>query len=374
MTRVLSFGTSLDSLRKEAKAWLKAIRAGDADAVARFARLHHQVPQSPGLRDVHHAIALEFGARGWQDLADQIANLRTTDPRTRAHRALLIAAGQGDVTRVTELLDAHPDILNLRGNLEGHTGRRSALHFAVAHEEVVRLLLERGADPNIRDDGDNACPLHFVAENQNLAIMKLLVEHGADPIGAGDLHELEVIGWATAWDYVTVNSEIVEYLLSHGARHNIFSAVAVGNADAVRTIVEGSPADLDKPMDRTNHRRRPLHLAVIKRQPGVLKALLDLGAQRDVEDAAGLTPLDQAALRDEQAMVKMLIEHGAAVRLPAAVALGRLDVVDAAVRADPNVLKPGGRWASLIVRAAERSSSRCHRSARPTRRIGRCVR
>jgi hypothetical protein len=36
-----------------------------------------------------------------------------------------------------------------------------------------------------------------------------------------------VIGWATAWDYIQPNPEIVAYLLAHGARQNIFSAVAM---------------------------------------------------------------------------------------------------------------------------------------------------
>jgi ankyrin repeat protein len=52
----------------------------------------------------------------------------------------------------------------------------------------VRTLLERGADPNIRDEGDSAFPIHFAAERGDLAVVKLLVEHGADPIGAETAH------------------------------------------------------------------------------------------------------------------------------------------------------------------------------------------
>jgi len=355
MLRTLSAGTSVDSLKKEAKAWLKAVRDGDADAIARLTRVYPGARQPPVLRDTQHAIALEFFAKNWQDLIDQIAGLHSSDPRTAAHRALMLAAGRGDVDTVKRLLDAGPEIVNLRGNLEGQTGRRTALHLAVAHEPVVRLLLDRGANPNIRDEGDNAYPLHFAAENQNLAIITLLIEHGADPIGGGDLHELEVLGWATAWDYVDVKPDIVHYLLAHGARHNIYSATAVGDSEAVRAVVAHDRAALDRPMDRTNHRRRPLHLAIIKRQPQVVATLLELGAQVDVEDAAGLTPLDQAALANQPSMVAKLMDRSAALRLPAAVALQRMDVVETIVRAEPDVLKPEGRWRSLIVRAAERS-------------------
>jgi len=355
MLRTLTAGTSIDSLKKEAKAWLKAIRDGDADAIARLTRVYPGAQQPPVLRDTQHAIAREFFAKNWQDLTDQIAALQSTDPSTVTHRALMLAAGRGDLEAVKRLLDARPEIINLRGNLEGQTGRRTALHLAVAHEPVVRLLLDRGADPNIRDDGDNAYPLHFAAENQDLAIIKLLLERGADPTGAGDLHELEVLGWATAWDYVDVKPDIVRYLLAHGARHNIYSATAVGDTEAVRAVVAHDRAALDRPMDGTNHRRRPLHLAIIKRQPQVVATLLELGARLDVEDAAGLTPLDQAALANQQSVANLLIARGAALGLPAAIALQRRDVVETIVRADPGVLKPGGRWGTLIVRAAERS-------------------
>ncbi len=71
-------------------------------------------------------------------------------------------------------------------------------------------------------------------------------------------------------------------------------------------------------MDKTNHRRRPLHLAAIKRRPSALATLLQLGADTSARDAAGLTPLDQAALDGEREMARLLIDHGAQFELPAA--------------------------------------------------------
>src|SRR6185503_4227039 len=115
---------------------------------------------------------------------------------------------------------------------------------------------DRGADPNVRDEGDNGIPLHFVAEKEHLGVITMLIEHGSDPIGADDGHELEIIGWATVFG--KARPDVVEYLLAHGARHNIFSAVAAG---AIADI-QAHRADVDKAMDKTNHRRRPLHLAI----------------------------------------------------------------------------------------------------------------
>jgi hypothetical protein len=59
---------SLESLKKEAKRWLAAIRAGDADARARFADARPGVAGEPGLRDVQVALAREHGFDGWTDL------------------------------------------------------------------------------------------------------------------------------------------------------------------------------------------------------------------------------------------------------------------------------------------------------------------
>jgi ankyrin repeat protein len=268
---------------------------------------------------------------------------------------LLTAAGRGDVERARAILDEDAALINERGALPGSFGRRTALHYGVAHTPVVQLLLARGADPNIRDDGDNATPLHFAAENQHLEVIRLLVEHGADTRGEGTMHELDVLGWATAWHYVTADPAVVDYLLAHGARYTMPSAVALGAIDAIREIAARSPNELNRPMDAANHRRRPLHQAVVKKQRDALVALLELGADPEQRDRTGLTALDQAAIAGELELAQLLIDHGARVDAPAAVVLGRTADLERVLAEDPACFAPGGRWGTLIVRAAERA-------------------
>jgi ankyrin repeat protein len=110
-------------------------------------------------------------------------------------------------------------------------------------------------------------------------------------------------------------------------------------------------------MDRTNRGRTALHLAVVKRQPDALRALLDLGADTEARDMAGLTALDQAALDDRAELVQLLMDRGATMHLPAAVALGRTADIETLIAAEPGCLAPGRRWGSLIVRAAERGTA-----------------
>jgi ankyrin repeat protein len=351
--------SSLDNLRKAARRWLRQLRAGDASARERLRRALPAAPVQATLRDVQHALAREHGLDGWTALKKKALARQADDVSSldAALSALLEGAGRGDVARVIELADAFPGIVSRRGTLEGDDGRRTALHFGVAHEPVVRALLQRGADPNVRDDGDNAFPLHFAAENQDLPVIRLLVEHGADPIGAGDGHELEVIGWSCCWDYREATKEIVDYLLANGARHHIFSAVAMGEADLIRTLANESPDSLTRRMDRTNKRRTALHLAVVKKQIGAVSALLDLGADTEADDAAGLTPLDQAALQGSGAIAELLIDRGARIRLPAAVGLQRTADIERLIRDEPGALMPGHRFATLIVRAAGTSGA-----------------
>ena len=274
------------------------------------------------------------------------------DPLT----ALFRAAARGDADRVAAILDLHPHVINERGTLEGHSGLRTALHFGIAHEPVVRVLLERGADPNIRDEGDNAFPLHFAAENGNLTIVRLLVQHGAQTIaGLVDDHELDIIGWATCFPLIPIRPDVVAYLLAHGAQHTLHSAVAVGDVEAIRARAAQDSSSLERPLDRVIRRRRALHLAVNKRQPESLRALLDAGADPNGVDAAGLTPLDEAALTGAMDMVQILLDAGATLTFPAAIALKRTDVIDEFLRHDPEALKPGGRWGTLIVKAATRA-------------------
>lgn len=362
MSRQLPPSPNLEQLKKQAKSLLKRQQAADSKTLTRIRENHPrwrnlpkgQAAASPFvLADAQLVIAKEYGFASWSKLQSHVKTLEAASSTAEAVASLRDAAGRGDLARLKALLDAHPELIDERGG----EGVRTPLHQAVFgnSEAAVKLLLERGANPNIRCEGDNAYPLHFAVEKHRFPIIRLLVEHGADTIGEGDYHELGVIGWATAWDYIEPNPEIVAYLLAHGARHNIFSAVAVGDAEAIRELVARTPNDLERRMNGTIMRRMPLHLAVVKNQPVAMATLLDLGANTESLDEAGFSALDLAAFEDRHDLAQVLLERGAKVRLPAALALDRTTDVETLLRRDPGTLKPGGRWGNLILRASERA-------------------
>ena len=132
-----------------------------------------------------------------------------------------------------------------------------------------------------------------------------------------------------------VHADVADYLLKNGAQHNIFTAVAMGDVDAIRRLAEVSRDVMDKPMAIWEARRRPLHLAVRKKQREAIRVLLDLGAEIDGTDIEGLTPLDYAAFAADAESVEILKSRNAKINLPAAFALRRKDLVEAYLREDP---------------------------------------
>src|SRR5262245_14485265 len=86
------------------------------------------------------------------------------------------AAEGGDAARVETLLREKPRLVD---DTDGRT--LSALHYAASegHLEVVRVLLEHGADARVSALG-GMTPLFLAAASGHAEVAKLLVQHGAD--------------------------------------------------------------------------------------------------------------------------------------------------------------------------------------------------
>jgi hypothetical protein len=203
MSRQLPPSPSLEQLKKQAKSLLKRQQAADPEALTRIRENHprwrnllqEQVAASPfALADAQQVLASEYGFASWSKLQSHVKTLEAASSTAQAVASLRDAAGRGDLA-----LSSMRCWMRIRSSLTSAAGRgvRTPLHQAVFgnSEAAVKLLLERGANPNVRCEGDNAYPLHFAVEKHRLPIIRLLVEHGADTIGDGDYHELGVIGW-----------------------------------------------------------------------------------------------------------------------------------------------------------------------------------
>lgn len=229
--------------------------------------------------------------------------------------AFFTACVAGDVGALREMLARQPGLVH-----ERHDGT-TALHVAVHHPDVVRLLLERGADPDARDAGDNALPLHFAAGSGPIESVRALLDAGSDVHGTGDLHRIEVIGWATL--FADVRRDIVDLLVERGARHHVFSAIALGDLELLRRVVRDEGNALTRRLSKFEQEQTAIHY-VIAPPDGLLggvfrtgshyrtlEALIELGAELDARDARGRTPLEIAMLRGDVEVMRRLHAAGA---------------------------------------------------------------
>jgi ankyrin repeat protein/catechol 2,3-dioxygenase-like lactoylglutathione lyase family enzyme len=226
------------------------------------------------------------------------------------------ACTNGDVDALRALLAHDPTLARVtRTHPETTFGGWTGLHEAAArgHLAVVRLLLEHGASPDAREAGDNTTPLHWAAAHGHLDVVRALLDAGSDVHGKGDVHEMDVIGWATGGDKPpeVPRRDLVALLLERGAEHHIFSAMAMGDLDLMRSVVKADPHALERRMSRFEHGQTPLHVAVNRRRLDMLDLLIELGADLEARDDRGQTALAVALLRGDRAAMTRLRAAGA---------------------------------------------------------------
>ncbi len=262
------------------------------------------------LATAHLLVARDYGFSNWRGLKEGIEQGQRTTP------ALFFeACATGEVAVARQMLESDPALAQIRLE-DGPWPNSTALHRAAlaGHLDVVQLLLKHGADPNAREAGDNASPLHLAATHGHLEVMRALLDSGADVHGAGDLHETEVIGWATSLRPPdAICSKCVDLLLARGAQHHIFSAIASGETAVIRELIAGDPASLDRRMSPFEQRQSPLHFALSRKQYGIMNLLVEMGADLHAEDMNGNTALATAILGGDQEAVRLLKKGGAEI-------------------------------------------------------------
>ena len=98
------------------------------------------------------------------------------------------------------------------------------MHYAArwGHKEIAELLIQNGADVNVKDDWSEQTPLHKAARWGHKEVAELLIAEGAD-VNAKDYEpfsdkENTPLDWATHPDNPDASAELADLLRKHGGQ------------------------------------------------------------------------------------------------------------------------------------------------------------
>lgn len=308
----------LDQLRRQAKELRDAARRGDAAAVERFGRHHPAALQgAASLAAAQLVIARELGFASWPRLKAAIDTAADAGRRVQAfvsaviegrlrrardifgadpgiaRRGLLAATVLGDAEVVREMLAADPAAAVAIDEERGWPPLLFACYSRWPQvdpgrepgmAEVVRLLLDAGANPNT-NDGDRRryrSALRGSVEFNNPGVTEILLDAGARPDPG------QPIGDAIAHR----DLRCLRLLLSHGARvartWALGAAVYNDNAGAMSLLLEALEASGAGAAEQATE---VLPDAAASASYPVVAALLDAGADPRVTDEDGVSAL-----------------------------------------------------------------------------------
>jgi ankyrin repeat protein len=272
--------------------------------------------------------------------------------------ALADAAMNRDAAAVRTLLAQGAD-----ANAPGAYGT-PALHWAVRVEDraTTGLLLDAGADPNAKSP-QGVAPMHLAIANGDLATVELLLAAGADPTLADHAAETPLMLAARA-GYASIAARLLATGAPVDAREAEYEQTALmvaareGRADVVPLLLEagadanartraGAVPSFRSPSENAGSKgvgiirggwpergmrapvpgaKTPLLYATRRGDLVVTRLLVDAGADIELADADGVTPLLNAILnastaaargaagpREHLAVARYLLERGANV-------------------------------------------------------------
>nr|CAA9282670.1 hypothetical protein AVDCRST_MAG63-4058 [uncultured Armatimonadetes bacterium] len=216
-----------------------------------------------------------------------------------------------------------------------------------------RMLLERGADPDARDDRDKT-PLHLAAEQGHGPLMEVLLDHGADiearekeggtplffAVASADLFAVELLlrrgadphvragDGKTPLDYARdyfgfryiaetlaeAAGQPVPVRMGRSRPGEFLCACKKGYLDLARRILSDDPNVVHaRGAAGLIEAATALHLAATFGQPQIARLLLDHGHPVDAVDQWGTTPLMDAAKMGHIDVARALLDRGAQV-------------------------------------------------------------
>uniref|UniRef100_A0AAR5P9E4 Uncharacterized protein n=1 Tax=Dendroctonus ponderosae TaxID=77166 RepID=A0AAR5P9E4_DENPD len=180
--------------------------------------------------------------------------------------------------------------------------------------DIVRLLLEHDASPNIVDSKGSS-PLHLAAWSGNLEIVKLLLSGPAIcNVNLTSKDDETALHCAAQYGHTGVVSALLEHACDPGIRNckgetALELAAQYGRLETVELLVRTDPMLIQRTTPDIIFPHTPLHLASRNGHKAVVEVLLRAGFNVNMRTKSG-TALHEAALCGKAEVVRTLLEHG----------------------------------------------------------------
>jgi len=237
-----------------------------------------------------------------------------------------LASAKGDIEQVTQFLANSADAIHFQAPCKK---RPLSCAAEFGHRDIVKLLLEAGADPNAQEAKMyHTFPLVAAVLRNDLAMAEMLLEHGADPNAQTEAAEV-ALGNAIA----SGNTEMANLIASYGGVQPVHCYAAMGDIVTLAAVLNENPSlalqslfipNPEKPQEATQALRLALHHGVDSKDicswslyrasanAELLRTFLEAGANPNVVADEGRTLLHYlAADSAAKESIEVLLEFGA---------------------------------------------------------------
>lgn len=158
----------------------------------------------------------------------------------------------------------------------------------------AKVLVQHDESLIRNQDADGRTPLHDAAERGNAILVDVFCEHGAlldQPDGRGNT-PLDLAMHAGPWK-TSASQTCIEILLAGGATVDAWKSAAIGDVSRLRDFLANGELGVN---DLNEFGRSMLYEAAHNNHSGIVVELLTSGADPNVTNSDGQTPLSTACL------------------------------------------------------------------------------
>jgi ankyrin repeat protein len=212
--------------------------------------------------------------------SDSVFYRITPHSKSGANTPLYYAALCGFPNLVEQLIVKHPQHVNAVG---GYYMTPAVAALAGRHFELAQVLHRNGSSVEPRGSLQRS-PLHGAVYNGNLEMVQVLLDYGSNVNDLDEVHSTP-LDFALEYRSENIDPRVVRLLLDHGADPNILGRGQDGNT--------------------------PLHRASRSGRIEIARLLVEHGASVEVRNDWGRTALEVASGEQRHEIVKLLLEHRA---------------------------------------------------------------